>query len=182
MNELSHGVLKSEKKVCSAFRLRKTMQTPRSGKEKAMPVSESTLCAAAHIFRISRFHLMTCKNSREKASFYKFYRVCIALIKSCFWGILGLTYRKKTERSEQFLRLAMCGLRVCANYRTRIEIRPHCLLGFSPAKNDANSAQRKRKGLCKFPVCDGTPSPHIVILIAVFLPDLQKQPRKSKFL
>jgi len=43
----------------------------------------------------------------------------------------------------------------------------------------------KEKGcavFCKFPMCDGTPSPHIVILIAVFLPDLQKQPRKSKFL
>ena len=115
-----------------------------------MPVSESTLCAKAHIFRISRFHLMTCKNNREKASFYKFYRVCIALIKSCFWEILGLTYRKKTERSEQFLRLAMCGLRVFANYRTRIEIRPHCLLVFSPAKNDANSAQRKEKGYACF--------------------------------
>ena len=146
-----------------------------------MPVSESTLCAKAHIFRISRFHLMTCKNNREKASFYKFYRVCIALIKSCFWEILGLTYRKKTERSEQFLRLAMCGLRVCANYRTRIEIRPHCLLGFSPAKNDANSAQRKRKGYARFgeyPVCEGTYIPYIT----VSFDDLQKRPRKSKFL
>ena len=79
----------------------------------------------------------------------------------------------------------MCGLRVCANYRTRIKIRKNSLLGFSPAKNDANSAQRKRKGYARFgeyPVCEGTPSPHIVILIAVFLPDLQKQPRKSKFL
>ena len=98
---------------------------------------------------------------------------------------MGLTYRKKTERSEQFLRLAMCGLRVCANYRTRIEIGFTGLLGFSPAKNDANSAQRKRKGYARFgeyPVCDGTHSPHIVISIAVFLFDLQKQPRKSKFL
>ena len=75
----------------------------------------------------------------------------------------------------------MCGLRVCANYRTRIEIRPHCLLGFSLAKNDANSAQRKRKGYARFgesPVYEGTHIPYIT----VSFDDLQKQPRKSKFL
>ena len=144
------------KRFARLFACEKRCKLRAAEKKRAVRFSASSLCATAHIFRISRFHLMTCKNSREKASFYKFYRACIALIKSCFWEILGLTYRKKTERSEQFLRLAMCGLRVCANYRTRIEIRPHCLLVFSPAKNDANSAQRKEKSYAvfgKFPVC-----------------------------
>ena len=55
------------------------------------------------------------------------------------------------------------------------------MLGFSLAKNDANSAQRKRKGYARvgeYPVCEGTHIPYIAVLID----NLQKQPRKSKFL
>jgi len=44
----------------------------------------------------------------------------------------------------------MCGLRECANYRTRIKIGFTGLFGFSLAKNDANSAQRKEKGSARF--------------------------------
>ena len=62
---------------------------------------------------------------------------------------MRLSHRKKTERSEQFLRLAMC-VRECANYRTRIKIGFTGLFGFSLAKNDANSAKRKEKGSARF--------------------------------
>ena len=59
---------------------------------------------------------------------------------------MRLSHRKKTERREQFLRLAMCGLRECANYRTRIKIRKKGLLGFSPRekRRKLRAAERKR--------------------------------------
>ena len=58
-------------------------------------------------------------------------------------------HRKKTERSEQFLRLAMCGSfeRTIAR---RIKIRKKGLLGFSPREKRRKLRVAERKRLCTF--------------------------------
>ena len=62
---------------------------------------------------------------------------------------MRLSYRKKTERSEQFLRSAM---RVphSGSFARRIKIRPFCLLGFSPREKRRKLREAERKRLCCF--------------------------------